>query len=73
MKVGCAVVSDDFYETMRIPDESTFFTAETKAIDLALDLIADCEASNTFVIFSDSFSVLKSLDRTSSKNPQIQK
>ena len=73
MKVGCAVVFDDFYETMRIPDESTIFTAEAKAIDLALDLIADCEASNKFVILSDSFSVLKSLDRTSSKNSQIQK
>ena len=50
-----------------------FFTAEAKAIDLALDLIADCETSNKFVIFSDSLSVLKYLDHTSSKNPQIQK
>ena len=73
MKVGCAVVSDDFTETMRIPDGSSIFTAEAKAIDLALDLIADCETSNKFVIFSDSLSVLKSLDHTSSKNPQIQK
>ena len=39
------------------------FTAEARAIDLALD----------FIIFSDSLSVLKSLDHTSSKNPQIQK
>ena len=60
MKVGCAVVSDDFTETMRIPDGSSIFTAEAKAIDLALDLIADCETSNKFVIFSDSLSVLKS-------------
>ena len=73
MKVGCAVVSDDFSETMRIPDGSSFFTAEAKAIDLALDLIADCETSNKFIIFSDSLSVLKSLDHTSSKNPKIQK
>ena len=73
MKVGCAVVSDDFSETMRIPDGSSIFTAEAKAIDLALDLIADCETSNKFIIFSDSLSVLKSLDHTSSKNPQIQK
>ena len=41
MKVGCALVSDDFYETIRIPDGSSIFTAEAKAIDLALDLIAD--------------------------------
>ena len=73
MKVGCAVVSDDFSEIMRIPDGSSIFTAEAKAIDLALDLIADCETSNKFIIFSDSLSVLKSLDHTSSKNPQIQK
>ena len=73
MKVGCAVVSDDFSETMRIPDGSSMFTAEAKAIDLALDLIADCITSNKFVILSDSLSVLKSLDHTSSKNPQIQK
>ena len=73
MKVGCAVVSDDFSETMRIPDGSSIFTAEAKAIDLALDLIADCETSNKFIIFSDSLSALKSLNHTSSKNPQIQK
>ena len=73
MKVGCAVVSDDFSETMRIPDGSSVFTAEAKAIDLALDLIADSETSNKFILFSDSLSVLKSLDHTSSKNPQIQK
>ena len=67
MKVGRAVISDDFSETMRIPDGSSIFTAEAKAIDLALDFIADCETSNKFVIFSDSLSVLKSLDDTSSK------
>ena len=65
MKVGCAVVTDDYSKTMRIPDGSSIFTA--------LDLIADCETSNKFIIFSDSLSVLKSLDHTSSKNPQIQK
>ena len=73
MKVGCAVVSDDFSETMQIPIGSSIFTAEAKAIDLALDLITNCETSNKFVIFSDSLSVLKSLDHTSSKNPLIQK
>ena len=48
MKVGCAVVSDDFSGTMRIPDGSSIFTAEAKAIGLALDLIADCETSYKF-------------------------
>ena len=71
MKVGCAVVSDDYSETMRIPDGSSIFTAEAKAIDLALDLIADCETSNKVVIFLDSLSVLKYLDHTSSKIPKF--
>ena len=73
MRVGCAVVSDNYLENMRIPDSSSIFTAEAIAIDLALDFIADCEISNNFIIFSDSLSVLKSLVHTSSKNPQIQK
>ena len=71
MKVGCAVVSDDFSKTMRIPDGSSIFTAEAKAIELALDFIADCETSNKFVIFSDSLSVLKSLDHTLQKIPKF--
>ena len=43
------------------------FTAEAKAIDLALNRIADYETSNKFVIF-----FLLPLDHTSSKNPHIQ-
>ena len=50
-----------------------FFTAEAKAVDLALDLIGTCDANNQFIIFSDSLSVLKAMKHTSSKNPQIQK
>ena len=50
-----------------------FFTAEAKAIDLALDFISNCDANNRFIIFSYSLSVLKAMNHTSSKNPQIQK
>ena len=57
----------------RIPDESSIFTAEAKAIDLALDFISTCDANNNFIIFSDSLSVLEAMNHTSSKNPQIQK
>ena len=56
----------------RIPDDSSIFTAEAKAIDLALDFISTCDANNKFIIFSDSLSVLKTMNHTSSKNPQIQ-
>ena len=71
MKVGCAVICNNLSETMRIPDGFSIFTAE--AIDLALDLIADCETYNKFVIFSDSLSVLKSLDHASSKIPYFKR
>ena len=35
----------------RIPDKSSIFTAEAKAIDLALDFISTCDANNKFIIF----------------------
>ena len=57
----------------RIPDISSIFTAEAKAIDLALDFISTCDANNKFIIFSVSLSVLKAIIHTSSKNPWIQK
>ena len=58
---------------MRIPDGSSIFTAEAKAIDLTLDLVDSCNSHGKFIIFSDPFSVLQALTHTSSKNPQIQK
>ena len=73
MRVGCAVVSANYSENMRITDGSSIFTDEAKAIYSALDFIANCEISKKIIIFSDSLSVLKSLDHTSSKNQQIQK
>ena len=72
-KVGFAVISDNHSNMQRIPDDSSIFTAEAKAIDLALDFISTCDANNKFIIFSDSLSVLKAMNHTSSKNPQIQK
>ena len=56
-----------------IPDDSSIFTAEAKAVDLVLDFIRTCDTYNKFIIFSDSLSVLKAMNHTSSKNPQIQK
>ena len=38
----------------RIPDDTSIFTAEAKAIDLALDFIGTCDTNNKFIIFSDS-------------------
>ena len=58
---------------MRIPDGSSVFTAETKAIDLALDFVNNCSYTDKVVILSDSLSVLQALNHTLtfSKNSQI--
>ena len=34
-KVGCAYVSKDAQQTLRLPDGSSIFTAEAKAVNLA--------------------------------------
>ena len=52
-KVGCAVISDNHSYMQRIPVDLSIFTAEAKAIDLALDFISTCDANNKFIIFSD--------------------
>ena len=57
----------------RISDDSSIFTAKAKAVDLALDFIRICDTNNKSIIFSDSLSVLKAMNHTSSTNPQIQK
>ena len=72
-KVGCAVISDNHSNMQHIPGDSSIFTAEAKAVDLALDFIRTCGTNNKFIIFSDSLSVLKAMHHTSSKNTQIQK
>ena len=41
-KVGCAVLSGNHCSSLRIPDGSSVFSAEAKAIDLALDFINSC-------------------------------
>ena len=71
-KVGCAYISGSHHENICLPDGSSIFTAESKAIDMALDNVMNNSLDNKFVIFSDSLSVLKSLNRTSLKNPKIQ-
>ena len=39
----------------RIPDDSSIFTAEAKAIDLALDLISTCDANINLLYFLTRF------------------
>ena len=68
-----SIISGNYRNMLRIPDDSLIFTAEVKAVDLALEFIRTCDINNKFIIFSDSLSVLKAMNHTSSKNPQIQK
>ena len=56
-----------------IPDDSSIFTAEAKAVDLALDFTRTCVTNNKFIIFSESLTISKAINYISSKNPQIQK
>ena len=70
--VDCAVISDSHFNKLRIPDGSSIFTAEAKAVDLAFDFITTCDNNNKFITFYDSLSVLKAMNQTSLKNLQIQ-
>ena len=52
----------------RLPDNASIFSAEIKAVDLALDHIEQSRNSD-FIIFSDSLSVLQSLHNRHIKTP----
>ena len=70
-KVACSVISPNFTDSIRLPDNSSIFTAEAKAIDIALYHIRD-QPEKQFIIYSDSLSVLKSLKDLHHRNPLIQ-
>ena len=55
LKVGCAVISDNHSNMLRIPDDSSIFSAEAKAVDLALDFISTCDANNKLLHFLTRF------------------
>ena len=70
-KVACSVVSPKFTDSIRLPDNCSIFTAEAKAIDIALYHIRD-QSKKQFIIYSGSLSVLKSLKDLHHRNPLIQ-
>ena len=70
-KVACAVVSPNFTDSIRLPDNSSIFTSENKAIDIALYHIRD-QPEKHFIIYSDSLSVSRSLKNLDRRNPLIQ-
>ena len=67
-KVACAVISPNFTDSIRLPDNSSIFTAEAKAIDIALYHIRD-QPEKQFIIYSESLSVLRSLMNLDHRNP----
>ena len=54
-KVGCAVISDNHSNMQRLPDDSSIFTAEAKAVGLALEFISTCDSNNKFLYFVTPF------------------
>ena len=67
---GSACVSPSDTYKCRLPDGASIFSAEIKAIDLALDHIEQSRNSD-FIIFSDSLSVLQSLHNRRIANPLL--
>ena len=69
-RVGCAAIINNISIKQRLPSNASIFTAEMKAIDLALDAIAESEDDH-FILFSDSLSVLLSLQNKKMDNPLV--
>ena len=69
--VGCAAVSKYHNSKQRLPDNASIFSAEVKAIDLALTF-ASTYTEDKYIIFSDSLSVLTSLKNRKTKNALVQ-
>ena len=58
-RVGCAVLRENDHQTMRIPDGASIFTAEAKAIDLALDLVDNLTHMINLLFFLTHFQFYK--------------
>ena len=71
-RVGCGTIIAYAGFKQRLPSNASIFTAEVTAIDLALDAITESDDDH-FIIFSDSLSVLLSLQNMKLDNPLILK
>ena len=59
--MACAVVSRTSSESVRLPNNTSIFRAELRAIMLAMRLIRKRKEKN-FIVFSDSMSSLQALN-----------
>ena len=69
-KVAAATVTPTSKMGTRLPDDSSIFTAEAKAIKSAFQYILKHQ-DNNFLIFSDSLSCLQAIKNRKSDNPKI--
>ena len=69
-KTACAAVLNKTILKKVLPTESSIFTTEARAIDLALNIISKCNHKK-LMIFLDSLSVLLSLRNEKFENPLI--
>ena len=69
-KVACAVISPNFTDSIRLPDNSSFLPLKPRL--LILHFIIIDQPKKQFIIYSDSLSVLRSLKNLDHRNPLIQ-
>lgn len=70
-RVAAASILDDEASTCRLPDHASIFSAELKAIDLALDQIDDTRYNIRYIIFTDSMSSMQALQNHKFDNPLV--
>ena len=71
-RVAAAAVLDGELYQFRLPDKSSVFSAELKAVDLALDHIKE-DGYWRYIILTDSLSAMQALDNQKTDNPLITK
>ena len=69
MKVGCTAVFQNQKLLKHLPNESSIYSAEAIAIDLAMNIIANHKSSK--FIYSDAKSVFQALQGKDSSTPLI--
>ena len=69
-RVACAAVSSNYTCCERLPDQASIFTAELRALQLALSIIKK-EKFHSYIIFTDSLSSLQALHNLNFNNPLI--
>ena len=70
--VGLAVVTEESCHALRLPHCASVYTAELSAVEKALEIVYNTN-KKSFVIYSDSKSVLDSLNTFNPAHPLVQK